>query len=678
MEVWSNQQASGPVVCDPTVSYSAGDVIELELNFTNGGNVCMDFTLLSTSTTHIVCQAPPDSGGTKWVFLNSIADSNGFYTGPMTEILNQTATSCPDYTTMPELSYLYPTSFEVTEETPWSDEFDLATGSSCYTSADGLDSFSPGDMTTHYIDTASQTGYGPHWSGAQNYSLVNPSYGFRYQTDPNPITSVNASAYPALVSPGQPVQMNTTIVGGVKPYQPLWSLNGTSLGFETASWTWYAPAIPGKYKFSVYGVDAQKDVAGTAANVIVTVAGPLKTSGLLLAPGSGTIDLGQPITLSGIYSGGIPPYTFTWSGLPAGCAPKDAATLTCIPTATGTTSARVIVQDSNGSMQSAGPATVVVTPDPSVTVNASGHAFDLGQAVILTASASGGTGIYTFTWSFLPPGCTSLNGSRIRCLPAAPGGYGVFVTANDTAGFSTFGGPASFSVAADPSVTIRVNRSQIEVGESLNVTAVVQGGSGTMTLSWTGLPTGCPATNQSQLTCVVSGPGDFNIGASVRDGPGFSARALYIQVRVFAALQAELVAQPSSVASGASTVLWLNATGGIPNLAYHWNGLPGACTLNSNELTATCQDAAAGSYTVTVTVIDSTGVTRTATTTFTVLPPAPATSGGLFGNSFVVLGLIVLFVVAAGIGIAAGVRSRHRRSSDGTGGPTEPDQPWSE
>ncbi|MCI4344843.1 MAG: hypothetical protein L3J87_04385 [Thermoplasmata archaeon] len=677
MEVWSNTQGSGPVVCDPTVTYSAGDMIELELNFTSSGNVCMDFTKLATSTTHIVCQAPPDSGGTKWVFLNTISDSNGFYTGPMTEILNQTASSCPDYTVMPELSYLYPTNFVVTQETPWSDEFDLLSGA-CYTSGNGLDTFSPGDMTTHYFDTASGTGYGPHWSGAQNYSIVNPSYGWRYQTDPNPITSVSGSAYPTLVSPGQPVQMNTTIAGGVTPYQPLWSLNGTSLGYQSASWTWTAPAVPGQYVFSVYGVDAQKDVAGPAPDVIVSVAGPLHTHGLLLAPGAGTIDLGQTITMSVVYSGGIPPYQFTWTGLPAGCPAPDRATLTCIPSATGTSSVSVSVQDANGSVRAAGPATIVVTPDPAVSVSASGQAFDLGQAVILTASASGGTGIYSFTWSFLPAGCTSLNGSRIRCVPTSPGGYGVYVTANDTAGFSTFGGPASFSIAADPTVSIRLNRTQIEVGESLNVTALVQGGSGTMTLSWTGLPLGCPATNRSQLTCVVSGPGLFNIGASVRDGAGFGARALYVEVRVFAVLQAQLFAQPSSVTAGATTVLSLNATGGIPNLAYHWNGLPAVCTLNPNDLTATCAGAAPGSYTVTVTVVDSTGVTRTATTTFTVLPAPPAPAGGLGGNSLFLPLLIVILLAAAVIGIAAGVRSRRRRPPAETERSADAAQPWSE
>ncbi|MCI4350878.1 MAG: hypothetical protein L3K15_05135 [Thermoplasmata archaeon] len=676
MEVWSNTQGSGPVVCDTTISYSAGDMIQLELNFTSSGNICMDFTKVATNTKHVVCQAPPDAGATKWIFLNTLSNTNGFYTGPMTEIINQTASACPDYTIMPALTYLYPTNFVVTQETPWSDEFNLF-GGACYISGYGLDTYSPGDMTTHYFDTASGTGFGPHWSGGQNFSMVNASFGWRYETDPNAITSVTPSAYPALVLPGHPSTLNATIVGGATPLQTLWYLNGTSLGYHPVSWSWTAPAVPGQYVFTVYAIDAEKNVFGPSGPVTVNVVGPLTATGISLSPLTGTLDLGQSVTFIARYSGGIPPYHFAWSGLPSGCSSSDLPRLACTPTAIGQSSVQVAVTDSNGSLRHAGPVTIQVVPDPSVSLVASGASFDLGSAVILTASASGGTGTYTYTWSFLPPGCTSLNASRIRCVPIAPGGFGVYVTANDTSGFSTFGGPASFSIAPDPSVTVHVNRSQVEVNESLMISAIVQGGSGGVVLSWTGLPTGCVASNLSQIVCTLSGSGNFNIGASVRDAAGYSSRAPPVQVQVFPMLTARLSAQPTSVASGGSTVLSLNASGGIPNLAFHWNGLPGTCVLNSNRLTATCTATPAGTYTVQVLVTDSTGVARSTSVTFTVLPGPSGNSGGLLGGGIFLPLLIALVLVVAILGIALAVRSRRRP-------PPEPavvaeiDAPWGE
>jgi hypothetical protein len=675
MEVWSNTQGSGPVVCDTAVSYSAGDMIQLELNFTSTGNICMDFTKVATSTKHVVCQAPPDAGATKWVFLNTLSDSNGFYTGPMTEIINQTASSCPDYLVMPALTYLYPTNFVVTQVTPWSDEFNLF-GGACYISGNGIDTYNIGDSTTHYFDTASGTSYGPHWSGGQNYSMVNPSYGWRYETDPNPITSVTGTAYPTLVLPSRPVLLNTSIIGGVTPYQSIWYLNGTSLGYQPISWTWTASATPGRFVFAVYAVDADKNIIGPSSDVVVNVVGPLNALGISLTPLSGTLDLGQSITLTTRYSGGIPPFHFSWAGLPAGCSSMDLARLTCTPGATGSSTVQVTITDSNGSLRKTAPVIIQVAPDPSVTLGASGAAFDLGSPVILTANALGGTGVFTYTWSFLPTGCASLNASRLRCVPVVTGGFGVYVTANDTDGFSTFGGPAQFSIAPDPSVTVHINRSQVEVGEGLTISAIPQGGSGTITLNWSGLPLGCPASTASQIVCTVTGAGTFNVGASVRDGAGYSARASAVEVKVFPALTAQLTAQPGSVASGGTTILTLNATGGIPNLAYNWNGLPATCVLNPNHLSATCTSTPSGSHTVSVVVVDSTGVSRTASVTFTSLP-APSGNSGLLGGGISLPLLIVIVLVAVAIVAALARRSRRRPTPEPVA-TDEPGEPWRE
>ncbi|MCI4354544.1 MAG: hypothetical protein L3K06_04185, partial [Thermoplasmata archaeon] len=128
-EVWDNAQGSGPVGCDSTVTMTTGDLIRLGLNFTSTSSICMDLTDVTRSRSHSICQAQPNSGATVFSTLSSVSDANGYFTGPMTEIANTSASSCPDYTHMPLVNYEWPAVFGVSAYLPWSDEFELTSGS---------------------------------------------------------------------------------------------------------------------------------------------------------------------------------------------------------------------------------------------------------------------------------------------------------------------------------------------------------------------------------------------------------------------------------------------------------------------------------------------------------------------------------------------------------------------
>ena len=59
-----------------------------------------------------------------------------------------------------------------------------------------------------------------------------------------------------------------------------------------------------------------------------------------------TVSVGQTTSLNVSVNGGTPPYTYTYVGLPIGCASSDSAILECAPTTAGNYNVRVYVNDS--------------------------------------------------------------------------------------------------------------------------------------------------------------------------------------------------------------------------------------------------------------------------------------------------------------------------------------------
>ncbi|HZY71298.1 MAG TPA: hypothetical protein VFF67_10035 [Thermoplasmata archaeon] len=658
-EIWNNAQGSGPVNCYYPTSFSAGAVAQLELNFTSSGNVCLDFSIVPSITKSITCTTQPDTGGKSWVFLSTIADSNGYYTGPMTEIINLTASSCPDYTTMPRLNYLYPPGFWVTSETPWSDEFDLAGSGICYSSSNGLDTFSAGDPTTHFADTASGTSYGPHWSGGQNISMVNASFGWRYATDPVPINSVSASASQTLAATGQTVDLNVSLAGGTKPYHALWKNDTAWLGVHPATWAWLVP-YPGVFNFTAYGIDAAQSVFGPSNTIQVNVPGPLTVGAVVANGGRGGADVGQRILITVPIHGGYAPYAVSWSGLPTGCAAANSSRLVCAPTTAGPYSIGVSVKDANRTTLSATPASFVVVPDTNASLSVPRLLYDEGQSIYLAAHANGGGGGYTYGWQNLPTGCSA--GTLVVslvCIPNATGSFAVTTAVTDAYAFVVTTKAVNLSVQTDPQVSVHVVRAVNEIGETLSATAAVVGGTVPYKVSWGGVPAGCPPSTTLHLDCALSTSGNFSLNATVEDGALFNVTSPAVPLQVNPLLVVSLKASPSMFAVGGTTVVSLSVAGGTPKLAASWTGVPSFCTVSPSGYSASCAPTDPGTYSITVRVTDAIGTVKVANVNFTELTPTQSnTSPTSIPTGTWLLLLIPVVVVIAAVGLVARRRRR--------------------
>ena len=475
-EVWNNQQSSGPVGCSDSMTLDYGDLIRLGLNFSSGIGVCMGLTDVSRSESSLDCQSEPDHGASDFVTLPEASNANGYFTGPMTEIANTTASSCPDYTHMPLVNYEFKPAFGVSEYVPWSDEFDLY-GGQCYSNAYSGVSFAATDPTTNYVDTAQGTGYGPHYVAGQLYSLVDASYGFRIQTDPVPLASVTLTASRSTIPIGGNVTLNATVTGGASPYTALWALNGTLIGGGPLSKPWVGTA-GGTYRFQAYGVDKNLDVDGPSAAVTVLVNGPLAVSAISTDLTSGNADVGQTIVFFASATGGVPPYTYLWTGLPTECPSVDAGTLSCTPSALGSYTVQLAVTDTNHTTVLTATRPFDVSGRPTATLDASATRLDTGQPLGLEATVvrrrrqpllrlgrpSGR----------MRPGRRPVDQLRRRI----PGLYTVSFSATDANDVEVITPGLAIQVFDDPSVSLGLDRAVADAGVAITFTVTPTGGSG--------------------------------------------------------------------------------------------------------------------------------------------------------------------------------------------------------
>ncbi len=217
------------------------------------------------------------------------------------------------------------------------------------------------------------------------------------------------------------------------------SLNGTATGS-------CRPATPGNYSIVATVSDPVGGAATTFFNVTVVPDPSIATFTL----SRGATDVGIATTISATVSNGTPSFTFSYHGLPSGCATNNTNVLLCTPGVTGHFTISVTVTDAFLKSATA-TAPLVVNPDVHITsFNATPAAVTVGQNSTFQISATGGTGVLTYSFSGLPNGCAAANVSSLPCDAQATGTFDVLVTVHDSVG-SSAGSNTTFVVSAVPS-----------------------------------------------------------------------------------------------------------------------------------------------------------------------------------------------------------------------------------
>jgi len=270
--------------------------------------------------------------------------------------------------------------------------------------------------------TVSATGGTAPYSGTGTLSVTEPVKGTKTEsftvTDVNGVTAsasatVNVAGTPLIVtvtcpataSIGLAFQCTVDASGDTAPYSGIgaFSITETSKGSKVET-------------FSV------TDANGVTASGSATVA--VAGEPLVVAVNCpGTADAGVPFFCSVTATGGTQPYSGTGN-------------LSVTEPSKGSKTESFIVTDANGAAAS-GSSAIVVAPQPLSTNFTLSANPTVGQPVIFTAAASGGTAPYSFIWDF--GDSTTGTGSPVtHTFPSSQLSWNVTLTTMDANGATTF------------------------------------------------------------------------------------------------------------------------------------------------------------------------------------------------------------------------------------------------
>ncbi|MCI4360319.1 MAG: hypothetical protein L3J91_01305 [Thermoplasmata archaeon] len=157
-----------------------------------------------------------------------------------------------------------------------------------------------------------------------------------------------------------------------------------------------------------------------------------------------TMHEGESTYLNVTATGGAPPYTYWYYGLPLGCASQNMSSIHCYPVESARFTITAVVNDTVG-------ASVNASIQLNVTNGYGGPPFihyfyaNPARATVLTvvliyANATSNSSTPTQSLKFgyldLPPGCTGFNQTILQCVPTSAGAYHIYLLVTD--GFGAF------------------------------------------------------------------------------------------------------------------------------------------------------------------------------------------------------------------------------------------------
>jgi len=123
-------------------------------------------------------------------------------------------------------------------------------------------------------------------------------------------------------------------------------------------------------------------------------------------------------------------------------------------------------------------------------------------------------------------------------------------------------------------------------------------------------------------------------------------------------------ANPFTVVAGSWTNITVNASGGTGFLTYSYTGLPSGCS-SANETTIMCRPTSAGTYFVTVRVVDQKGFSNTETLTLTVTSKVSSETSVSPSMSPYIIALIGVMIVALALdAIVFFIEWEHRKEAE--------------
>lgn len=186
------------------------------------------------------------------------------------------------------------------------------------------------------------------------------------------------------------------------------------------------------------------------------------------------LTVGGSTTIFVLTRGGALPLSYTYSGLPPGCAGANGSFLNCTPAVAGTFLLEVTVRGTDN-LSAVGFTNLSVLPPPGAPLSLVGFlvyppSIEPGNYTVFLALATGGRAPVAYGYAGLPPGCLPLPLPIVPCRPSAPGTYLVTLTVSDAVGARVFSAVTLVVAAsAGPVPTATSGPTPLQVTEYLGI-----------------------------------------------------------------------------------------------------------------------------------------------------------------------------------------------------------------
>src|SRR5207249_3844614 len=338
--------------------------------------------------------------------------------------------------------------------------------------------------------------------------------------------------------------------------------------------------------------------------------------------------VGTITTFNATASNGTAPFTFTWAF--GDGSTGIGSTVTHAYSSAGTFTVVLTAKDSGSLQQTASSQQSVAISNPAPSALTSSFTYspsspNAGQTVSFSASVSGGTQPYSYSWSF---GDGSIGtGSTVADAYSSVGTFTVILTVTDSGSPQQASTSQQSLTVVNPrpplTASFRYSPSSPQTGQTITFTASASGGTPAYVFNWS-FGDGSVATGNPSLHTYTSS-GSYNVTVTVTDANGsvsYSSQA----IRVAALPTVSFTYGPMSPETSSPVTFNARTTGGVGPFTFSWSfGDGNLSVINPASHTYSTP----GSFTVTLTATDSDGVNASSSQVIIV---APALSVG-FTNS---------------------------------------------
>ncbi len=320
--------------------------------------------------------------------------------------------------------------------------------------------------------------------------------------------------------------------------------------------------------------------------------------------GNGTTDAGMTVHF-GVSVNGTPAYPlyFYWSsGHNAGTGTRFSTSFA----SPGIYNVSLVVSMDSNHTKTTVTAREIVNSDPTVTINENRNIIDAGQYISFTSSVSGGTGPYSYSWTY--PGSSSADPTMKLYSDFG----GVYATVTDAAGYTVNSNHLDPTINSDPFVIASSNTTYTDVGSPVSFSASSNYGTTPYSYSWTW--NGNVISTSQDFSYSFDQSGQQYVYVTLTDKLGMTSTN-YVFIEVEKDPTVSISASPQSAPTGTDVSFLANTNNGLAPFSYSWyiNGVYAGGSVAMYNIFNT-----AGSYSVEVIVTDAAGQTATATVTETI------------------------------------------------------------